>query len=615
MSASTAPATAPEPSGTPGTTTPNTPAPGLLASMLAPVTPARTAAFSLGPQTADGTPATGAALPAEGLSSADLHGSDGTQKGADDTSTGNGSVNQPKSVVRAWLLAGAARWARGGGTQNKRLDMKKARAMAHQVKEARTVNSGPVTTTSAGGRGNSTSGAGGSKSLDSKSPKGGNGSAGTGSAKGPKNQAGTGGGAGRGPSGRDTNRSTDRTGSGDKPKAGSGSGGRGTPGPSPTGPKGNTAPAPKPTPGDHNRTPKPSKGDTNSPKSGKDNRGGTTPGGKGGGQGAAGPPGKSGASSTKNDKPTTAKDTKPPAGKGGPGSTKPAPQGNTADKTTGTDTAGKHPKLSLLKRKNTTKQTQPTPADKQPKATPDKVGSHTKPNDPKTGKPFTTRPARETGYRDGTRAAQATAHVKAYRDGLKDGYTDTTEAAQRDKDRLDKAHADRKAARQETPVTLTTSTDQPTTGDPTPIPVDHLSSTHVFLGEGAHRSSMTRGEVRSLKGFERRLEEQAARLDARAEQSRGLKAHADAQAKDAGRLLEAARSAEAGDKYIGTLTRLQEAAQVQATKAEEIYKRSLRGAEHCRTTLNNVQARYGGIYQAVIDSPETKPAELDFYKG
>ena len=164
-------------------------------------------------------------------------------------------------------------------------------------------------------------------------------------------------------------------------------------------------------------------------------------------------------------------------------------------------------------------------------------------------------------------------------------------------------------------MTLATSTDHHPTTDPTPIPVDHVSSTHVFLGEGAHQASMPRVEIRSLKAFERRLEEQATRLDTRAEQTRGLKAHADQQAQDAGRLVEAARSAEAGAKYIGTLTRLQEAAQIQAAQADEIHKRALRGAEHCRTTLNNAQTRYGGIYQAVVDSPETSPAELDFYKG
>ncbi|MEE1812729.1 hypothetical protein PUR32_43095, partial [Streptomyces sp. BE133] len=253
------------------------------------------------------------------------------------------------------------------------------------------------------------------------------------------------------------------------------------------------------------------------------------------------------------------------------------------------------------------------------------------------------RPSREAGYRDGTRAARATAHAKAYRDGVKDGWTDTNEAAGREKARLDQAHADRKNARKDQNMTYGKAVeydgggfhpistdgsngtriyiDGSSTGAsvphqaPTPIPVKNVTGKRVFLGDGAHWASMTRGEVRSVKSFERRLEERATGLDKAVEQTRNLKAHADTQARQATRLLEAARSAKGGEKYIGRLTKLQEAAQAQAAQAEEIQKRAMRAAEKCRAAISNIQARYGGIYQAVVDSPETAPAELAFYKG
>ncbi|MFD1278071.1 hypothetical protein ACFQ51_57000, partial [Streptomyces kaempferi] len=63
-----------------------------------------------------------------------------------------------------------------------------------------------------------------------------------------------------------------------------------------------------------------------------------------------------------------------------------------------------------------------------------------------------TQESRETGYRDGTRVAKVTAHVKAYRDGFADGHTDTTEAADREKARLDQAHQDHKQKPEEQQV-------------------------------------------------------------------------------------------------------------------------------------------------------------------
>lgn len=605
--------------------------------MLAPVEPARAAAFSLNQNTADGTPATGSVLPTEGISSSGLHSDDTTQQDTNGTTDG-GSGKQPKSIVRAWLLAGATRWGRGGGTQNKRLDMKKARAAAHQVKEARQVvvnkSGGLGGGTSGGGRPSNASGTGSSKGLGSKASKGGT-SSGAGSAKGPKNSSASG--AGRGPSGRDTSRSTDRPNAGAKPGAGSAGAGRGTSGGTSSGSK---TPNPKPT-ADQSRTPKPPKGDhAHAPKS---PAGGSPSGAKG----AAGTPGKAGPAG-KTDQPKKTPDTpkgakadadKASTGKTDTGSdstkktTAPAPV--PAGKGTSPATDTKSPKLSLTKRKG---KTDPAPAgasdtkqaakptskaDDIPKtSTPEKTP--TTPKGGKGGTQFTTRPSRETGYRDGTRAAKATAHVKAYRDGLKDGYTDTTQAADREKARLDKARDDRKTARKDQPVhrqpdpmdpldPLNTVDPHPPNGQPEPIPVKEVTSTHIHLGAGASRASMTRGEVRTLKSFERRLEEKLLFMLWLEEKSEGVASVSRRHANEITQLAEAARAVEGGDKLLGKLAKLQETAAVQATLAEQLYSRAIRGIEGTHAVLGNVRSRYDDMFQAVVDSPETSPAELDFY--
>lgn len=633
MSASTVPAAVPEPNNNPGSTTgttpQSTPSPGLFASMVAPVEPARPT-FDLTPATvgqADTGGGTG--LSAEGVSSASFNDENGTPKGAGSDTKDTGSGKQQTRIWRAWLVAGATRWGRGGGTANKRLDMRKARAQAQQVKETRTVTinrtpAGP----SGGGRGSGASGGAGGKGLSGKSGTGGG-------ATGPKNTGPAAKNDTRGPSNRsgDTNAGP----SGRGTKGGSGGAGAGS-GRGPSGGAGTkNAPVPKqqkPTKSDNGPAPKPLKASTGTDqKAAKPSPGSS---GSAGAKGTAGAAGKDGAAPKA---PAPAKGTRTPAPKTtgtDTGAAKDAKDKTDSPgrKTTGSETAkgtsgapapiGR--KWSLTKGDKTAKTSPDKPAasgDKKPDTSNTKPGP--KAADPKAatadgtrtttpGKRLLTKESRETGYRDGTRAAKVAAHAQAYGHGVKDGWADTMAAADREKTALDHAHAARQQARQETPVTTATSADHQNT-DPTPIEVQSVSKTHVLLGDGSSRASMTRGEVRSLKGFERRLEERASTLTNRAEQTRGLKAHAEEQAMQATRLLDAARSAEAGDKYIGTLTRLQEAAKGQAVKADEIHKQSMRGAEHCRTTLANVQTRYGGIYQAVVDSPETSPAELDFYQG
>ncbi|KPC96589.1 hypothetical protein ADL27_02805, partial [Streptomyces sp. NRRL F-6602] len=93
-----------------------------------------------------------------------------------------------------------------------------------------------------------------------------------------------------------------------------------------------------------------------------------------------------------------------------------------------------------------------------------------------------------------------------------------------------------------------------------------------------------------------------------------LEQHAREQTKQVNELLEQARAVQGGDKVVAALTKLAEAAQVQETKAADIHRRAARSADACQAVHANAETRYGGIYQAVIDSPETSPAELAFYR-
>jgi len=236
-----------------------------------------------------------------------------------------------------------------------------------------------------------------------------------------------------------------------------------------------------------------------------------------------------------------------------------------------------------------------------------------------------TKPAREAGYRDGHRAGVVVQHAKAYRDGVRDGWTDAAAQGAREKQALDTARARRQKAlttqqkqkqKQEQPVPPTTQAAAPATTDTAqPIQVTGVDKDGVTLGAGADRPYLTRGEVRTMKQFERRLAARAAQLATAAERTRGLKAHADAQAQRAQTLADLTRRVKGGASLLPVLDRLAEAAQQQAAKAGEIHTRALRAAEKAKAVAANVQRRDGLIYQAVMDSPETEPAELDFYKG
>lgn len=600
MAADAASAAVPDPHDTTGNARPSGAQPGLLASALAPVAPARTAAFTLDPaaaNSADGTIA--------GASSDAFHTSQDTPDAGAKTGTAGGGAARNQSVVKAWLLAGAERWKKGAGANIKRLEVAKARAMAQQVKETRQVSERRVTnpTPAGGGKGPGTG-----PSAAGKHDKGGKGQK-SGSVNGPKNSGGTsrssGGQGGPSPKGAGTDRRRDNRGKDSGVNAPGSGPAKGSDKPSKAGASdGTRAPRDGKAPGSGDTKADSRKGDRSS------ERKGTGPTAAAGAKGSDGKPGKD-AGPAPTPKATTAP--KPDLAKTDPAK----PSTGKPD----SDTSGR-PK----DQPGTPQGATPKPAEKdKPPKTPKDINGQTKTVDKTTpptagGKPFTTRESRETGYRDGTRAARTVAQVKAYRDGARDGWTDTLELADRQKQRLDQAHEQRKTERaqqkeQQVPATSADYHQPQDQAGPQPIPVTGINATHLTLGDGAARDTMTRGEVRTLKHFERSLADKATLADKAAEQTRLLKAHADAQAAKALQLLELARGVKGGDKLSAALTKAHEAAATQAGQAEEVHRRATRAAESCRTVLINTQTRYGAMYQAVVDSPETTPAEMTFYRG
>ncbi|WP_399553832.1 hypothetical protein OG473_39870 (plasmid) [Streptomyces anulatus] len=691
MSADAAPAAATTPSiaippapNTAPTATGAGPRQGLLASMVAPVEPARPT-FALDPAAAAQGPSQGGTdVPAGGVSSAAFHDTTTPADTKTDSTSREGAGKPKQGMIRALVLAAATRWAKGGGTANKRLDMHKARAQADQVKETRqvTVNRSPGTGGGTGpGKG---SGAGGGRRS-----KG----SGAGSVGGSANGAG--------------GKSLDRKSSGGTKNSGS-TGPNGTKNSGSTGPKNNTSP----TKGPKNPSAPDKGGNTRGPSgasgfSGRGDTGRFGGGGSGGGKNTGG--GRTDSATTpkpaktKDTPESTPKHTAPaPKGsgktgtgggaaasgaKGSAGSTgkpgkdgkaTPAPKGPSADGGTNTKDAPagtRIPKQTTTNDKNTTgkntgdtaKDTKSKPdltKDQKPKDptaktsdTPDKPDPASKtPGDEKqpagkaatadaSGNPLATQPARETGYRDGARAGKAAAHVRAYRDGIKDGWADTLDAADHEKAQLNQAHADRKNSRKDQNMARgkVVEYDQGSglhaiSGDGSngvrilidgpnsegldrnpdraqPVKVTGIDAKNLHLGDGASRTTISRGEVRSLKQFERRLESRLTTLQKTADTTKQLQAHAEGQAQQAQKLLEQAKGVKGGDKLATALSRLTEDAKKQATEAGEIHKRAVRSADACAAALTNVATRYGGMYQAVVDSPETIPAEFAYYQG
>lgn len=619
---------APDPSGIPnlpgGAAQPAGQDGGWLGGVLAAVDPARPA-FNLNPTDGQNDAGNATDTLTQGGSSADFHNdADPAAAGGHGASSGS----QDQSVLRAFAHAAIERWRKGADARNKALDIKKERAKALQVKESRTVNRSEKFV-----GGNTSSGTNTSKGSDTKTSavKKDHASGGKSSGAGRAGQGPHHGGPGRdrSPAGRGTHRAGKQSpGRGESkhgndaggtpkngPSAGNGASGAGKPGPQggtgKPGKDGKTTnsgsnapggPSPKPPaklfPQD-TTTQRPWKQnpDTTNPK--------TTPGGSGGNGGGAGINTGSGK-------------TPAPAGGNKPADlNKKNPNLKGADKASGKTNPGTGPKTPDTKPGPATGKNNPAPA----RTTID------------------TQTSREAGYRDGIRAGKAAAHVQAYGDGVKDGWNDARHAAAADKARLDKARQQRK--QQTTPpphrppappvppkpttppavpgpcTNLMKPKEQPVTTPtttPTPVTVDHVDATHLRLGDGAARQHISRGEVRNLKQYERLLKIKSQRMHRIADGTKAVQAHATQQTQKITRLREQARTVKGGAKVLATLLKLEEAATEQARRAGVIHKRAVLGADNANVLLTNVEIRYGGMYQAVVDSDETAPAEMSFYK-
>jgi hypothetical protein len=576
--------------------------------MVAPVEPAR-ATFDLAPTTGSDTHQNAGDgvldRSAPGKSSASFH---DTDQAATNDPAGQKRKAQG-SIWKAWWLAGAQRWAKGGGTANKRLDVKKAQAQANQVKEART-----TTVSKSGGllpvRNSGGSGAG---------PKGNSGkSGGNTGGKGPVNSSGNrssgagrgGSGGGRGPGGgggsnggRHKDPAGHSKGTGTKGPASGGKGAAGTGGSHGAGGPGRNTSSGKDTHGGKDRA-------SRDPKASKDSGGAQGPGknsGTGGGS-ASGGAGKQGAAGKSG---AAGKDGKTP----GPG----AAGGSGTGGGTKTDTA-----------KPATKPGKDDPAN--PSKTPGKNDTDRKTKHAK-GQPDTRTPlekSRETGHKDGSAVRQAVDHVKAYKDGAVDGYRDKRDENAKDHARLDKAHDQHKPKTENAPkgtdpiratvhgqtITITDDNapmEDPVMSKPTPIQAQGIDATSITLGDGFLKGSVKRSELRRFKDYEGRLEGRINGLAKVADATKALAAQARTQADECQQLAEQAKSVKGGEKLVGSLTKLTDQANAQADEADEVHKRALKAHDFAKAVLSNVQTRYAPLYQAVVDSDEVKPAELKFY--
>ncbi|MEU8516371.1 hypothetical protein AB0C76_33030 [Kitasatospora sp. NPDC048722] len=152
------------------------------------------------------------------------------------------------------------------------------------------------------------------------------------------------------------------------------------------------------------------------------------------------------------------------------------------------------------------------------------------------------------------------------------------------------------------------------TGQAEPAQVLEVSAGFVEFETDSGRRVMSRGEIRTLKAFERRMDTQAGRLAKVAERSKTVKAEAEAIASEAKALAEKARGVKGGERLLRTLNRLAETAQTTSTEAVAVERAAVRGTESVKTLVTNADTRHGIIYRAVVDSPLTTPAEREYYQ-
>ncbi|MGN5392461.1 hypothetical protein [Streptomyces sp. JL7001] len=592
------PAGPPDPPAAPAASTAPAPAAdtGIMAALMAAVEPARPVTATAGARPDGDDPA--AKADPDGVVDRSSPGITSESFKAPEDLTGAGSdaagAQHKEGVFKTLIRAGATRWAKGGGTANKRLDLEKARASAHQVKETRTttvMNSpGLPTRNGSGGAGGGGRNSGGSSGGNSGRNTTGSGSTGTGRG----GSGGAKGGGGRGSSGSN--------GSG-----GSG-GGRGTSGNGGDGSSKDTSPkGPKDSGGKGKDG---SSGSTGAGgKAGKDGKAGAS--GNGGGTSGGSSGGNSGTSKDKADKDKGATaDLKRGGGSQGSGGSSGSSGGSGKSGSGSGDGSGS----SGGSGKNGA------------------AGASSNGTDDRT--PL--QRAREVGHGDGSAVRNAVDHVKAYAKGAKDGYDDKKEENGKEHARLDEAHADHKAKQQEPKkddpkkddpkgTTVTGPSGQtfviapPDEGDDgvstdvKPLLVKQIDANTLTLGTDGARGSISRKELRNFKQYERKLEAKENHLIKVADACKTLQAAAQDEAKDCQDLADQAKAVAGGEKLAAKLSKLADAAKAQATEAAELHKRAKRAAEMCKVVLTNIGTRYAPLYKAVVDSDETKPAELRFY--
>ncbi|WP_257138314.1 hypothetical protein [Streptomyces sp. rh34] len=241
--------------------------------------------------------------------------------------------------------------------------------------------------------------------------------------------------------------------------------------------------------------------------------------------------------------------------------------------------------------------------------------------------------SRETGHGDGSAVRNVVDHVQAYAKGAKDGYQDKREENGKEHARLDKAHDQHKAKQQDPKkddpqqqgtkvagpdgqtlvIAPPDEKDDGMSTDVKPLLVKEIDPNTLTLGTEGAAGSVSRKELRNFKQYERKLEAKENHLVKVADACKSLEAAAEDESRDCQQLAEQAKAVKGGEKLAAKLSRLADSAKAQATEAAELRKRAQRAAEMCRVVLTNIGTRYAPLYKAVVDSDETKPAELRFY--
>ncbi|WP_228184104.1 hypothetical protein [Streptomyces anulatus] len=224
-------------------------------------------------------------------------------------------------------------------------------------------------------------------------------------------------------------------------------------------------------------------------------------------------------------------------------------------------------------------------------------------------------------------------HVQAYAKGAKDGYQDKREENGKEHARLDKAHDQHKAKQQDPKkddpqqqgtkaagpdgqtlvIAPPDEKDDGMSTDVKPLLVKEIDPNTLTLGTEGAAGSISRKELRNFKQYERKLGAKENHLVKVADACKSLEAAAEDESRDCQQLAAQAKAVEGGEKLAAKLSRLADSAKAQAAEAAELRKRAQRAAEMCRVVLTNIGTRYAPLYKAVVDSDETKPAELRFY--